>query len=55
MVIRRAPIGCWYWHMQRIPFGWRQIGPEAHCVMDDFGALVFVGEGTQFGCSWRLS
>jgi len=48
MVIRRAPIGYWYWHMQPIPFGWRQIGPEAHCVMDDFGFLVLSGHQTLF-------
>lgn len=42
-MMRRAPIGYWYWHMQRGPFGWRQIGPEAHCVVDDFGSLVFTG------------
>ncbi len=53
-MIRRAHIGYWYWHMQRIPFGWRQIGPEAHCIMDDFGSLIFVGDGTQFPPSWRV-
>lgn len=42
-MIRRATIGYWYWHMKRIPFGWRQIGPEAHFVMDDFGNLVATG------------
>lgn len=42
-MMRRAPIGYWYWHMQPCPFGWRQIGPEVHCVMDDFGSLVFSG------------
>lgn len=52
--MRSAPIGYWYWHMQRIPFGWRQIGPEAHCVMDDFGSLVFVGDGLWLDSSWGL-
>lgn len=41
--IRRAVIGYWYWYMKQCPFGWRQIGPEAHVVMDNFGDLVFTG------------
>lgn len=43
MSVRRAVIGYWYWHMEQRSFGWRQIGPEAHVVVDDFGSLVFVG------------
>jgi hypothetical protein len=26
--------------MQRHSFGWRQVGGEMLCVMDDFGTLV---------------
>ena len=39
-MIRRLTIGYSYWYMQQHRFGWRQIGPEMLCVMDDFGALV---------------
>ena len=42
-MMRRAPIGYLYWHMQRTRYGWRQIGPEALLITDDFGNLVFVG------------
>lgn len=41
-MIRRALIGYTYWYMARTRYGWRQIGPEAHMVMDDFGSLVLV-------------
>jgi len=37
---RRLTIGYRYWHMQRHRFGWRQVGGEMLCVMDDFGTLV---------------
>jgi len=33
-------IGYRYWHMQRHRFGWRQVGSEMLCVMDDYGFLV---------------
>lgn len=39
-MIRRLTIGYRYWHMQRHRFGWRQVGGELLCVMDDFGTLV---------------
>ena len=39
-MIRRLTIGYRYWHMQRHRFGWRQVGGEMLCVMDDFGTLV---------------
>lgn len=39
-VIRKLSIGYRYWHMQRHSFGWRQLGGELLCVMDDFGTLV---------------
>ena len=47
-MMRRAPIGCWYWHMQKVAFGWRQVGTEAHFIMDDFGCLVLSGHQTLF-------
>ena len=34
-MIRRLTIGYRYWHMQRHRFGWRQVGGEMLCVMDD--------------------
>ena len=40
-MIRRLSIGYRYWHMQRHRFGWRQVGGEMLCVMDDFGNLVY--------------
>lgn len=43
-MIRRHKIGYVYWYMQRHAFGWRQIGPECHMVMDDYGTLVMTGE-----------
>lgn len=39
-MIRKLSIGYRYWHMQRHRFGWRQVGGELLCVMDDFGTLV---------------
>lgn len=42
-MIRRLTIGYRYWHVQRSPYGWRQVGPEMLCVMDDFGTLVPAG------------
>ena len=39
-MIRKLSIGYRYWHMQRHSFGWRQLGGELLCVMDDFGTLV---------------
>lgn len=33
-------IGYRYWCMHRARYGWRQIGGEMLCVMDDFGCLV---------------
>ena len=38
--LARNAIGYRYWHMQRHSFGWRQVGGEMLCVMDDFGTLV---------------
>ena len=37
-MIRRLTIGYRYWHMQRHHFGWRQVGGEMLCVMDDRNA-----------------
>lgn len=42
-MLRRTPTGYIYWHMERCVYGWRQIGPEARMVVNDFGDLVFVG------------
>lgn len=39
-MMRRLSIGYRYWYVQRTPYGWRQIGPEMSCVMDDFRTLV---------------
>lgn len=39
-VIRKSAIGYLYWRMQRKRYGWRQVGGEMLCVMDDFGTLV---------------
>ena len=39
-MIKKLSIGYRYWHMQRHSFGWRQLGGELLCVMDDFGTLV---------------
>lgn len=44
MIIRREAIGYWYWHLRPAPFGWRQVGPWARCVMDDFGMLIFIDD-----------
>lgn len=40
MMASRITIGHRYWHMQRHSFGWRQVGGEMLCVIDDFGTLV---------------
>lgn len=40
MMARRITIGYRYWYVQRARYGWRQIGPEMLCVMDDYGFLV---------------
>lgn len=39
-MIRRLTIGYRYWYMHQHRFGWRQVGSEMLCVMDDFGTLV---------------
>lgn len=40
MMASRITIGYRYWYVQRARYGWRQIGPEMLCVMDDFDTLV---------------
>lgn len=42
-MIHKAKIGYYALQRERIPFGWAVSGPWAHCVMDDFGTLVFTG------------
>jgi hypothetical protein len=43
-IITKAPrYGYNYRTIARTRYGWRSIGAEAHCVMDDFGSLVVVG------------
>lgn len=39
-MIRRLAVGYSYWYMQQHRYGWRQIGPEMPCVMNDYGFLV---------------
>ncbi len=38
-MIRQISIGYSYCYMQRTRYGWRQVGPEMMCLMDDFGTL----------------
>ncbi len=40
MMASRITIGYRYWYVQRARYGWRQIGPEMLCVMNDYGFLV---------------
>lgn len=42
-IISRATVGWNYRAIQRHRYGWRKVGLEVRCVMDDFGRLVIVG------------
>ena len=40
--ISRVPGGYNYWTSIRTRYGWRQLGKEWFCVVDDFGFLVAI-------------
>jgi hypothetical protein len=43
MIKKLYPFGYLYAYMHKQAYGWRQIGPDALMIPDDFGNLVFVG------------
>ena len=45
--INWVPGGYHYWTSMRMRYGWRQLGKEAFCIVDDFGSLVFVEKQPQ--------
>lgn len=43
MICRSESGGYWYAHVHKSSSRFINLGPWMHCVMDDFGTLVFTG------------